>query len=264
VNTRDPAALGQVELRAGGHRSPEEGLCATEAVAWLAGESHSAEPVCLSPALGRFLRGLNDMLDPVRRQQLKPLLPRCIGTADDAKDDRRGWVATNWLIHTGAPLWLEDAGNHNVATALRDQPAIRSQEELEAARPTLLRARDEAMAERVAARDKLLIAHADREPGVSDDPALIDPAAHAAPIYAAAHATAELFAHAGSEAAVDAVAYLPADAVMYATKQVSMFLSKVSGYNPEGGVEQSLSSTRDGLYGSVIDLFEQLIDPPAA
>lgn len=34
----------QIELKAGGHRSPESGLCLLEAAAYLAGEKHSDHP----------------------------------------------------------------------------------------------------------------------------------------------------------------------------------------------------------------------------
>lgn len=71
----------EIELKRGGHRSPQEGMCFMEAVAWIAGEPHSDHPECVSPLLGAFLRSWNDALDDETRQKLNQYKVRVIGTA---------------------------------------------------------------------------------------------------------------------------------------------------------------------------------------
>ena len=79
-------------LRHGHHRSPLDGLCAMEAVAWLAGEEHSDRPKCASPILTEFVKRLNDSSwskDEDRTDALLPILPLMIGTRETYKDDRQ-------------------------------------------------------------------------------------------------------------------------------------------------------------------------------
>src|SRR5712664_1073071 len=85
------------KLARGGHRAVSEGMCATESVAWLAGEPFSASPACMSPVLRVYVQRLNDSWSDVERQDLLPYLPRCIGTA--GKQDierRRAYLAADW------------------------------------------------------------------------------------------------------------------------------------------------------------------------
>jgi hypothetical protein len=102
-----------------GHSSFDRGHSATEVVAWLTGNDHTASPPCLSPVLRAFLQRLNDTLDDENRQRLKPYLPRCAGTAGDGKDELRGWLAADWAVRVAAPTWLELAGVTESAAALR-------------------------------------------------------------------------------------------------------------------------------------------------
>jgi hypothetical protein len=90
-----------------------------EWVAHLAGEQHSSTPACVSPFLREFAGGLNDALPDEPRQRLRPYLGRMIGTADDGLDEKRAWMATDWLIRTYTPAWLSLAGLGDHATGLR-------------------------------------------------------------------------------------------------------------------------------------------------
>lgn len=81
-----------------------------EWVSYLAGEPHSDRPRCVSPVVWAFCTTLNDILDEVPRQQLRPYLARMISTADDDLDEWRAWAATDWLIRAAAPRWLDAAG----------------------------------------------------------------------------------------------------------------------------------------------------------
>ncbi len=52
----DPDRLARVRtLAAGPHAGAEAGLCALEAVAYVAGEPHSDEPACASPSIAAFV-----------------------------------------------------------------------------------------------------------------------------------------------------------------------------------------------------------------
>jgi hypothetical protein len=94
-------------LKNGSHDSPEAGLCAMEWVAYLAGEKHTDQPVCVDAPLRSFGISLNDDWDDERRQKLRPYLVRCIGTAGDGRTEERGWLAVDWLIRTFTPAFLD-------------------------------------------------------------------------------------------------------------------------------------------------------------
>ncbi len=115
--------LDTLHLDKGSHTSPEDGACIMEAVAFLAGEKWSDTPECASPVIGAFLRSWNDCLPDDERQQLKRYIPRLIGTAASPKvEDRRAWMALDWLVRTYTPAWLHLAGLNNQATMLTDLP----------------------------------------------------------------------------------------------------------------------------------------------
>nr|MBA2714642.1 hypothetical protein [Rubrobacteraceae bacterium] len=116
--------LDALKLDKGSHSSFEDGHCATELVAYLAGEEHSDEPDCLSPILGAMLRRFNDNADDELRQRLKPYLPKCIGTANDGKEELRGYVVSDWSIRVALPMWMELPGATEVAEKLRALPPL--------------------------------------------------------------------------------------------------------------------------------------------
>ena len=145
--------LDEIELRKGGHSSFDDGVCAMELVAWLAGEPHSDHPKCASPVLTRFAMSWNDALDDEGRQKLKPLLPRIVGTANDGHDEWRAWLATDWLVRVCAPAWLELAGVKESAAALRALPPIVSTAVARESQPVVDEARAAGAAARAAARD---------------------------------------------------------------------------------------------------------------
>ena len=70
-------------LAYGTHATPDEGRCAMEWVSYIAGEPHSDEPACVSPAVRAFCTTFNDSLEDGPRQRLRPYLARTIGTASD-------------------------------------------------------------------------------------------------------------------------------------------------------------------------------------
>ncbi len=129
-------------LAYGTHANPEDGRCAMEWVSHLAGEPHSDQPRCVSPVLRALCIGLNDGLDDLPRQRLRPYLARTIGTADDGLDEARSWLAMDWLIRVYAPVWIEAAGLSGIE--LRALAPILDEPSLDAALPVLDRARREA------------------------------------------------------------------------------------------------------------------------
>src|ERR687888_1781198 len=112
-------------LSPGRHARAEQGRCAMEWVAHMAGEAHSDRPECVSPVVGAFARSWNDALEETTRQQLRPYLARMIGTAGDGFDDARAWRCTDWLVRTGAPALLELAGLVDSAAQLRSLRRVR-------------------------------------------------------------------------------------------------------------------------------------------
>jgi hypothetical protein len=128
-------------LSYGTHGTPDEGRCAMEWVSHLAGEPHSDEPACVSPVLRAFCTSLNDGLEDVPRQRLRMYLPRTIGTSRDGLDERRAWMAMDWLIRVYAPTWLCVAGLTSASERLRSLSVVSGVDDLTAALVELRRAR---------------------------------------------------------------------------------------------------------------------------
>ena len=109
MTTFSTEELATITLKSGSHATREEGVCAMEAVAWLAGEPHSDAPECASPVIAAFLRSWNDNLptDEDRQRLLRPLVPLVIGTrADNATELWRSYMALDWLVRVHTPAWL--------------------------------------------------------------------------------------------------------------------------------------------------------------
>ena len=133
-------------LAYGTHATPDEGRCAMEWVSYIAGEPHSDEPACVSPAVRAFCTTFNDSLPDARRQRLRPYLARTIGTASDGLDEMRAWMAMDWLIREYTPRWLAAAGHHGPAQQLRTLEPVLTVQALEAALEPLAGARSVARA----------------------------------------------------------------------------------------------------------------------
>ena len=140
MTTLTTEELATITLKSGGHATREEGVCAMEAVAWLAGEPHSDAPECASPVIAAFLRSWNDNLptDEDRQQLLRPLLPLVIGTrADNATELWRSYMALDWLVRVHTPTWLRLAGLDDHAEALIALDEITGPATMEKAVPAL-------------------------------------------------------------------------------------------------------------------------------
>jgi hypothetical protein len=104
-------------------------LCIMEAVAYVAGEPWSDAPACASPVVSAFLRNWNDSLPDAERDRLLPAdvwVLRLVGSHGSPEiEERRAYLALDWLIRTYAPMWLDlvpDLRPH--AAALRGLPGI--------------------------------------------------------------------------------------------------------------------------------------------
>src|SRR4051794_1834662 len=93
--------LDGIVLLKGSHKSRDQGVCAMEAAAWIAGEKHSDSPGCVCPVIGAFMRSWNDTIDndEERNRVLKPLVPLTIGTkSTKAIEEKRSNLAYDWFL----------------------------------------------------------------------------------------------------------------------------------------------------------------------
>lgn len=228
--TLRPLDLNALRLGCGSHDQPDEfdptagQACLLEAAAWMAGEPWSDHPQCVSPVLGAFGRGLNDVLPDDKRQQLRPLIPSLIGTAGDGLDETRSYMALDWLIRTYIPAWLDLAGLTAEATALRDLRRI---------------------VDLVAAQQA--------------GPVVRDAQQKAATLAKAAGYAAEDVAWVAAEVAAEAAAgyaagYAAEDAAWVAAEAATGVAARVAA-------RDALKPTVETLQDSAIDLFGQMIRP---
>lgn len=137
----------KIELLKGSHSARAKGVCAMELVAWMAGEPHSDHPACASRVITAFVINLNDVLGETTRQRLKPFLPRIVGTrGSEELEQRRGWMAADWLIRVRTPAWLDLAGLKEQAAALRSLPEITDVDRVLSSQPAIDNAKKAAAA----------------------------------------------------------------------------------------------------------------------
>lgn len=117
--------IDNLKLESGSHSNPESGMCVMEAVAMMSGEKFSDSPACASPVISAFLRNWNDNLPDAERQQLKKYIPLMIGThGTSALEEKRAWMATDWLSRVQAPAWLDLVGLTSQANILRSMGEV--------------------------------------------------------------------------------------------------------------------------------------------
>lgn len=112
-------------LRRGAHPSREQGWCAMELVAYLAGEPHSDEPQCACPVLTSVTRAMNDALDDAWRESLvRPLVPLLVRSRAAALQTARGYLLLDAMLRELAPLQLMQQEEPHAARALRALAAV--------------------------------------------------------------------------------------------------------------------------------------------
>lgn len=142
--------IDQHPLRRGAHASRDDGMCAMEMVAWLAGEPHSDEPTCACPVLAAFVRACNDaMSDDERNRYLRPLVPKLVNTrVGPAAERRRGLVVADALVRELLPAWLRRHRRADEAELLAELAPLRTTDDVR----TGLRAVETFVADQHAAR----------------------------------------------------------------------------------------------------------------
>jgi len=151
-----PERLAEITaLKHGAHKSFNDGLCAMEAVAYIAGEPWSDHPQCACPVIAAFMRSWNDGLpDSDRTLLLLPLIPKLINTRGSrALEQRRATMAADWLIRVYTPAWLRLAKLETQAALLEALPEITDFAQCPSLMPTLMAVRRDASAAMDAAMD---------------------------------------------------------------------------------------------------------------
>ena len=193
--------------------------CAMQAVSWLAGYTNfSDSPLCVCPVIRHYIIRLNDswLFDGKHRGELKPFLPRTIGTIGSGELSRqRGFIATDFAVRRFAPMWMRFLKREDWAA------------ELEAVGPVTDRG-SATLAQDVARKIK---ADADADAATTAYAAAYAAAAVAAAAYAAttayayAYAATTAYAAAAACAAAAAAAAVDADADAAAAAYAEFFAS---------------------------------------
>jgi len=113
--------LKTIELLNGPHAAREDGMCAMEAVAWLAGEPHTDRPACACPVIASAVQVINDRIHDTaeRTALLVPLLPRVVGTRAGAEIElKRTFIAADYAVRVLAPIGLRACGLTEIADRL--------------------------------------------------------------------------------------------------------------------------------------------------
>jgi len=113
----EPAAI---RLSPDRHASRDDGMCAMELTAWLAGEPHSDHPRCASEILAAYVRRLNDNMPDDERQRLALVAPRLIGTAGSEAEEVERAVSLAWhavRVFAPAALRASSRSKRRAATA---------------------------------------------------------------------------------------------------------------------------------------------------
>lgn len=90
----------------GNHESRMAGMCAMEALAYLAGEQHGDRPACVSPVIRDFVVHWNDNLsDHDRQTVLRPLLHKMLYTHTTMEDENeRELIKASFAVRDHASM----------------------------------------------------------------------------------------------------------------------------------------------------------------
>jgi len=127
--------IDQYPLRRGAHPTRDDGMCAMEMVAWLAGEPHSDEPLCTCPVIAAFVRAANDTMgDAARSRCLRPLVPLLVNTRSTAaREADRGLLVVDALVRQLVPEALRRQRRPDEMRLLAELPRIADQDSLRVA-----------------------------------------------------------------------------------------------------------------------------------
>jgi hypothetical protein len=261
IDTRLSELLNGGILAKSSHPSFEDGACAMEWVAYLAGEGHTDAPECASPVLRSFCISLNDQWDAVNRQRLVPFLPRMVGTAGDGQEEARSFLALDWLIRTYTPAWLDLAGLAVEAQALRDLRRIVDLVSAQAAGPVVRAGRAAARAAAWAAARAAAWAAAWAAARAAAWAAAWAAAGDAARD-AAGDAAGDAARAAARSAAGDAAGAAAGDAAWAAAGDAAWAAAGAAAWAAAGdAARDALKPTAEILQASALDLLDRMIDP---
>jgi hypothetical protein len=261
-----------LRLRSGGHKSPEDGMCVMEAVAFVAGEPHSDHPECACPIISAFLRRWNDDLDDEGRQKLKPYIRKLVGTrSTKAIEQKRGLLVADWLLRVHTPAWLDLAGLKEQGDKIRALPELGSWDALGDFRPALAEAKTKAAAARAAAWAAAWAAAGDAAWDAAGDAA---GAAAGDAARAAAGAAAWAAARDAARAAAWAAAWAAAgDAAWAAARDAARAAARAAAGDAAGDAAwdaaraaagdaagKKLEPTKISLQASAFELLDKLIE----
>lgn len=270
--------LPTISLRSGMHPSFSDGVCAMEAVAWLAGEPHTDHPKCACPVISGVVRQWNDALpDESRNTLLRPLLSRIVGSRvdDDNVMMRRMWLVLDWDVRIRTPAFLRLAGLGEHAAALKSLPEIVDFDSLtactEIVRSASRAARDAAFSAARAARAAASVAASD----VASEASEVRHIGCRAVAHTAVRATASAAAYAATyeyESAYSAreersAAYLAAAysaarvaySVSQATRDAAYSAARAAAYSAaSGAVRDIFADTVADLQTSLVRVIEHM------
>jgi hypothetical protein len=97
-----------------------------EAVAYIAGESHSDTPKCVCPVIGAAARRINDWMTQAERDEfLAPILFDFAGTVGTREDKvRRGYIAADFAVRVFAPMRMRARKHVKLAELMEAIPPI--------------------------------------------------------------------------------------------------------------------------------------------
>lgn len=107
--------LKDLTLTVGMHNTRDDGVCAMEAVAWLAGEPHTDAPACIPTPLAKAFQVLNDWgweSDQERTAALRPHIARLLELRDAPGAPRLAYAlaAADFAVRTVLPVAFDAAG----------------------------------------------------------------------------------------------------------------------------------------------------------
>lgn len=100
------ADIWQMPLHRGASQHPSNGACALDAISWLMYGQLGDEPICVCPIIADYVRAINDALDDVDRQKLRPYLMRLVATVEPAVESERAQYLFNHAIRVLLPMAL--------------------------------------------------------------------------------------------------------------------------------------------------------------
>ena len=131
----DFSKLDGVILQSGGHKTPDQGMCVMEAMAYVMnGDTpFSDDPPCMRQMRHRrrWCMVGNDRMQEAQRQRFIPLIPRVMQPCDAEKANREIRILVLAAVREFVPMALEAAGQIEIAKELRALPDTASYKELE-------------------------------------------------------------------------------------------------------------------------------------